>query len=757
MKQESSLAHNESYFAKGCMKAAMAMLFLILLFLFIHGFSVMDQADFVAANVTTRWQYVAVFVAFAFVCMLFYLLWNVLGLFGKRQLGVLTWILFVGMLAVQCAFLLYFRSMYLWDEAFVVGGANSLIETGRVSQDAFYYLSIYPNQHPFVVVTSGLLWIGRRLSLSKAGQYLLLNAAGTICLDTAVVFVLKCQTYLLRSADPLMRARKRCFLLLLICLNPFVYVFAAYYYTISLSLPFFMCGMFFSLKVLGGNRRYVLPAGILFGMGYALRPTTVIPVAACVLTGFVVSLFKKDARRFGHSCLLLSVSLLTGFLLCQGSQRLVGIDTTDTAFPTSHWLMMSLTSPGNHNEEDEAFTASFVTKEEKRQAVSRRLVNKLRQLGIRGYAHLAVDKLTYTWESGSHAYGFYTGNTLRTGGFYRWVYGNRRDALALYGQGYYLFLLSCMLCVICRFWVREPAAELQKLTCPLFFFLLTILGGILFYILWETGTQYSLVFFPLFFLTASFAYGTGHAFGEIGSVRLYKMQDGRRESLRSLLHGNAAGHRELPIVMVLMAAVFALFTLWMWKERPAFTARAYMRDETRLLQVLANTPHELGDGEVLLQEFEVDRPFDKMIFQYRNFSKEGENDSVYQVVLRSSSILWEDTIIAKEEVQNAAFVKKFELLPAGRYELLIRKTDGSADNNLSFVTYRMGGYDAYTNGDLLLNGQKLEQDLMMGLYQTSTSAYATLTGYCGFWLVCFVCFLFWEICCILMGKCDIKE
>lgn len=760
MKQSDHTVFGESFFVKGCMKAAMTVLFACLLILFVHGFSVMDQADFADAFLAAKWKKTAIFLAFSFVCMLLFLIRRVLGILGKRQLNLLSVLLFLGMTVCQCAFLLYFRSMYLWDEAFIVGGATSLAGTGSIAQDAYYYLSVYPNQHPFVVVTAALLALAGKLSLQKAGQYLLLNLAGTFCLDVAIVFLVKCQTYLYRSFDKRIQAEKRCYLLCLICLNPFVYVFAAYYYTIPLSLPFFMGGIYYALKVLSGNRRYALFSGLLFGIGYAVRPTTVIPVIACVLTGVFVALFRKEAGRFGYSVMIAVVSLAAGLFLLKGAQHLVGIDTTDTAFPATHWLMMSLTSPGNHNEEDEAFTAGFATKEEKKQAVSARLAQKLGNLGVRGYVHLLKDKFFYTWESGNHAYGFYTGNTLRTGWIYRWVYGSRRDVFALYGQGYYLFLLAGMLCVIWRFFIRQPDALSQRLVCPLFFFLLTILGGILFYLLWETGTQYALVFFPLFFLTASFAGGVGSGFGEKMASDVGK-PDGMEpaatgapvENTVSCLPGQG---RKMPLYMVLGGLVFAVFTVWMWKQRTVFTAQPYDQSETRVLQILANTPYELKDGDVLVQQLKADRPFNKMIFQYRNFMTDRVNDSVYEVTLRGGRVCFKEQIVAEGQPLNGAFIKEFEQLMPGLYELEIKKCKGSSLSSLSFVTYQMDGYDAYTNGKLLLSGKPLENDMMIGLYQTSQGTYTTMTGYCGFWLVCFVCFLFWEICCILMGKCGIK-
>ena len=186
-------------FTGGCMKAVAAVLLCILFYLFCHGFFVTDQADFVQGNLGEFSRVGAVFIAFSFVGSLFVLLKKGLLLLSEKQLKITMIVAFLGMAILQSICICSFRSMYLWDGAFVVGGANSLLETGEISQDAFYYLSVYKNQHPFVVVTSFFLWVGKRMSLSTGGQYLLLNFVNLISMDIAIFFFVKMAGYLLRN------------------------------------------------------------------------------------------------------------------------------------------------------------------------------------------------------------------------------------------------------------------------------------------------------------------------------------------------------------------------------------------------------------------------------------------------------------------------------------------------------------------------------------------------------------------------------
>lgn len=720
----------------GCLKAAAVMLSAFLVFLFFHGFTVSDQMDYMQEALGRRGGMIVVFFAFCFVCMLFYGAKNVLLLFKESQLKLLACLLLGCMVVLQLVFVFYFKSMYLWDGAFVIGAANSLVETGSIAEEAFYYLSVYKNQHPFVVFTAGLLFLGKKFGISSTGLYLLLNVINVICIDTAIFFLLKLQGIWLMKHTTKEQLRRKVWLLLLFVLNPFVYVFAAYYYTITLSLPFFMAGCCCAFKVICGNKRYVVPSGILFGAGFALRATTIIPGLAFFLVAGLLALIKRDGKRLLQATLVFVITIVSGSLLMFGAERVVGIDTTNTAFPTTHWIMMSLTSPGCHNEEDEAFTASFATKEEKEKAVDARLRQKLKELGIGGYAKLVVDKIKYTWESGNHSYAFFTGNAQRTDGAYEWIYGSKKELLAAYGQGYYLFLLFFMIVSIVKF-VRQKADDKIFLHMAMQGMLyVTLLGGFLFYILWETGTQYSLVFFPLFFVVAAEgSYGKSEWLEKID----YKI-------------GGKAKVKGTFAYALLCILVFVFFTAFMYTNRHAFIGQIKEKEQTVVLQLLANAPMELTDHEELIQKINATKSFDKLIFQFRNFVSDRENDSVYKVKLvdtKSGKSVFEEEIKAKDQPVNGAFAHTFAKQKAGTYELKIRKIAGAAENNLSFVTYQMGGYDAYQEGQFLINEQPQERDLMFGIYQTVQNSHMTVFSFCILWLVCFLIFLFFEFCCIL--------
>lgn len=720
----------------GCLKAVAVMLSAFLLFLFLHGFMVSDQMDYMREAFGKKGCMLAVFFAFAFVCMFFYCVKNVLFIFKERQLKLLTFVLFGSMMLIQLVFVFYFRSMYLWDGAFIIGAADTLSETGSIAKEAVYYLSVYKNQHPFAVLTAGLLWLGKRFTLSDSELYLFLNIVNVVCIDATIFFLLKMQGVLLKKYTKMEQLRRKVWLLLLFVFNPFVYVFAAYYYTITLSLPFVAAGCYFAFKVICGNKKCVIPCGILWGIGFSLRATTIIPAIAFMAVTGLLSLIKKDGKRLIQAFLVFILTVFVGSMLCRGAEKIVGIDTTNTAFPTTHWIMMSLTAPGCHNAEDEAFTASFETKEEKAAAVEERMVQKLKELGVSGYAKLVLDKVKYTWESGNHSYAFFTGNAQRTDGAYEWIYGGKKEVLSAYGQGYYLFLLFFMLVSIVKF-IRRKTQETTLIHTAMYGMLfMTLLGGLLFYILWETGTQYSLVFFPFFFVAA--------ADGSYGKSRWLKKIDYQ-------IRGNTKLKAVYGYAFIGLL-IFCGFTAFLYRYKGVFVGQTREAEQTVLLQILANEPLEIKEEELLIQEIKATRSFDKLVFQFRNLVQEDENDSVYAVSLvesKSGNVVFEEEIKALRQPVNGAFIHTFEKQPEGTYQLQIHKTKGKETNNLSFVTYQMGGYDAYAEGKFSINGKEEPRDLMFGIYQTITEPYMSLPAFITLWFAYFLIFLFFQICCIL--------
>ena len=682
---------------KGVAIFVMAFLFVVLFYLFCSGFFNYKDAAFLYSVESPLGIGCLCMLAVLFFVLFYHIAGGILSRCSERTLKIICFCLVFIALSVQFYFLFYVRSYYKWDSGFVIGAAASLAEQGRVADEAFYYMSVYPNQNTFVLITAALVKLGNLLGISVAGRPLLFNLFNMVCLDLSVFLVFP----IMKRIRPNLSGWKLCRILLVLLCNPFLYVGVSYYYTITLSLPLsqgflYLILSFFRKESRGKEAERVngkplvfkmVLAGILLGIGYELRATAIIFAIGVLVTG-VWMLVEGCYKKRSTFILALSVMALTALLAASGmnfwQKDYVGIDTTDTAFPTSHWLMMSLTMPGSHNGEDEAYTASFPTREEKVEAVKIRMKEKLEAMDSGEYLTLIKTKMKNTFGTGMNGYTTFLADALYTDGVFEEVFGSRRDAVVLWHQGYYLFIMLGILLALGGF-IRDTLMGKEIDFC-VFLQALILLGAILFYVLWEASEQYSV---PFMMLMGSLGL-TGYS--DCGSEK-HSAQNRLNQGLSFLAFGAAA----------------FIFVFGIYRFRTV-TEISNPWSHPVAVQILANTSYPVDDGTEMVQNLQLSKPFNRLIIQWRNPARENST-AVYRVSLRerdSGRIVFKEEIRGEGTGYNGAGIYDFErVVPEGEaYELSLEKTGGNPEDDLEFVIYDMYGYQPYPAGSLYLNEKK---------------------------------------------------
>ena len=750
---------------KGSAIVIMAVLFAVLFFLWLHAFDYYSDAGFVYSFAGKAERIFLALLSLAFFCLLYYAAGLLTGHCGKKGMRVIRLVLFLLFIGLQCFFLFYIRSYYKWDSGFVLGAAASLAEQGKVADEAFYYLSVYPNQNAFVCLTALLIKLSNLLGIPVSARPLLLNVVNTVLMDLAILLLLsflknfhKASAFGKRIRTEEEAERILCRERILLFCNPFFYLGTSYYYTITLSLVFVMgfIVLFFknidketaSTKTMTkGNTWNVwirwIAAGILLGIAYEIRATAIIfAVAALIYAVYHMVFFAtKTERGKIAGCIVITALpfLLTVGVLSVSMRSYIGIDTTDTAFPTTHWLMMSLTEPGGHNAEDEAYTASFATKEEKKAAVRERMVQKLHDMGLQGYAKLVKTKICRTFGDGMNGYTTFLADGYGTGEAYDALFGNHKDFTVLWHQGYYLFIMLGILisCIRMIQQLLKPLDSGKGCFLKLLFMLVSLFGAILFYVLWEASEQYSVPFMLIMLF--------------LGLVGMQTADDLRKEAV-----SEAAEKRISQGLMYGSLGAALLLGIWSICRYRTFTVTPVEQSRTAAVQIMANEPYEVKDGETLIQDLTLHGSFNHFVMQWRN-PLGADNDSVYEVTLKSrdgSHIYMQEQITASQSDYNGAGIYDFETVkPAIASCIEIRKISGSAECNLQFVLYDMYGYTPYPGGDLrLANGAgetKLQASLLFLLTNELQAPYITSAKYIFFMTCLFLYFLFMGICCKL--------
>lgn len=744
---------------------------LLLVFLavvMVQSLTAWPDAEFLTKTQSKEMRALLVMAMTVFLFLLFWGIRYVLEKAGQKILRLICIIAPCIIVAGQLVFLLYYRSLYMWDSAYIVGGASALLEEGAVAKEAFYYYSVYPNQNAFAVLTEGILWLARLLGLSGGDSLLLCNVINMIALDLSIVFGL----LLWHRYKPDFSGENWAFLWIVLMFQPFFYIGVSYYYTITLSLPFMMAFLYLVFVLFAprevereytyehikdhGTIRHIIwvvslsvLAGICFAIGFLIRATMIIPFIAAVFCAVLAPRFKEavvvDKKR-GRKILISLIITVCGVLVILGAkhcmEKEIGIDTTDTAFPATHWVMMSLTSPGCHNEEDEAYTAGFPTAGEKRDAVFERMKEKLTDLGGTGYFLLVLDKIRNTWASGANSYVLFMENCLRMDGIYPYLFGNHKDFMILYQQGmHFLVLLGIVLSVLCQFGKKDnPERES-------FLLQLVLLGGFLFYVLWETSGQYSLPFFIIMLLLSMDGYERAAEKREETSLTVQFMQDQSRQLIKQKERVfykimAACGGICLVIVFVFFVKNTALFT----RQTDSYKAPA-------VNQLIANTETDYAGEDTISQSFRTKNSFNELIFQWRNPLGE-ENSAQYEITLSDSEghVYWTKELAGKNQGYAGAFLYDFDTIQPQKeqeFVLSLTKTGGEEDDYLQFVTYSCGSYDPYPFGSLTIAGKEQSGDLLLQASLVEDKSYTTTARYVIFAGVCMSIFLFFEICCIL--------
>ena len=398
-------------------------------------------------------------------------------------------VVLMGFLVLCQVFFLLFIShpMAISDPARVQNEALMMVQRqhGQMNmQDA--YFQRYPNNHFIVVLFYYFYKILFFFGIQKVWiPTVLLNMAA---IDAGIYFSW-------RIAGRWKGVSVANLLLCLFILCPTTYVWLTTVYTNTISFPFVMGILWLCLKLQRESRNTVMWSGLgaVMAVGYWVRPTTIIPIIAVILY-FGVGILQKEKGNDRRKQILRPLIAVAVFICCfAGCRSLVNCHMDRSRltgeFPIMHWIMMGLNTGtfGEFSREDEAYTMSFATKAEKRDADIKKIRERVTELGMTGIAYQAAAKMFGVWAlSDDDCFGKaeYASDFP---GWYRYFMGKDNTWYLLFMQGFrvltFLFLL----------W--SVAGQMRQRKCDEAFVLsLTFLGAVLFFILWEANRKYNVCF-----------------------------------------------------------------------------------------------------------------------------------------------------------------------------------------------------------------------------------------------------------------------
>lgn len=614
----------------------------------------------------------------------------------KKQLILTIFIAAVGVF-LQYALMLRIQPVIRYDHLRVFDGALEIINTGELSlTDKNGYFGSYPFNISIAVFQSVILRIVKFIGIPERYFLLSLQCVYLFLIDLGIFFSWK----IVRMLHSLKNAT----LFALLCAaNPILYVCAAGCYTTTLMLPLLMAAVYCILLFLRETdfrKKCLLGFFIGFSIAFGSRLRATVLIAGIAFGIYLLVREKAEiAVRFTKKqTAILTVSVLLGGLLSFGGftafqNTYIHGDYTDTQMPPIYYLMFAVNpeSRGSYSESDFELISQYPTLKEKEEASLEILKERLTDYGISGTLSLTVHKLANTWSDGIEDYRDFLITSRNYGTLHSYIAGAHKDFFALYAHMYHTAIMA-MFCLAVIF-------ALGRRCDSYYLVFLTLLGGMVFHILWESFYVYSFGFSMLLVIPAS--------------ESICRISQKRHTSLIAAVLGLIS----LTGLVVLMTPII----------------KEMKQSSYKHLDYAVSQDMSLGDckplmeGEVITQTFRSDLPFNRLGCKvYNDFGS--ENSSLYHMELLSSdgTVLAGFDFSGAEAENGGYYYLSFDpIVPNGPETYQIRLTALSADENacLMFGYYNTHQYDIYSDGFMTgLNSDK-RSDLAFQVFYTDTTSF----------------------------------
>lgn len=661
---------------------------------------------------------------------------------SQKMLLICSGILFAVMAAIFLFLIVSFRIVPINDSHSIMDQALSMARSGEkpMGTDGVYstYFSKYSNNYLLALIFRSIYLALDRMGITDMYTPLLLLNMLCLLAGALLTWLIARKVYGLKAAVKT---------LLLFTLNPVYYLSVFWVYTNTLSVPFMMAVIYLGICLYSAKHtlsRCVY--GVLFGvstaLGYLIRPTSVIPViafAVCFLCFLINRRASGTTRRAAspqdspsngalHMARntsfqilqwagIFAASLLAAGIVYLGANRLCDSyfhSVSDGNYPVTHWLMMGSHGDGLYQLDDDRFTLSFGTAEEKKQATLEKTKENYKELGALGTISLMVRKIVIAWSDQYYNLAMRMKQPMRYHPLYAWLVAENSDIFRLYCHSFWLtaVLLSINCCI----------RQLRRKRIPTvtFLLLLSLFGSILFYCFWEVKPAYSMPFLPLFFLLA-----------QEGSNGL---PDGWQKLPAP---GNRPAVQWIRKICCLLAVLCLAYSISLFHsmttEKIEHNNYSIHCDGKSWLKTLS-----LEDGGTMVQEFHPNAAFNEItLLATATDSEDGQNNCRYHISLAdgTGNLVYEKMVGADDIPRSQALVLQMNPQPAAKgsgYRLIISNAGGTK-GSISFRTRKGICLDTY-DGQFTINGTLQGTDLYLRVCNRFWAPYCSkLTAFC----ICF--------------------
>lgn len=420
---------------------------------------------------------------------------------GKKKLANMsnksTWMFYiiitVIMMIGQVVIGYLVRTNPSWDLGLVIQGAQEIVQNGHATVASGYYVQA-PNN---IFITLLIAFF-----LNFFGLFGISNV-NIITLITNIIFIQLAVLLLFKITKKVYGNFSACFVLILMFLFLPIYPYSTIMYTdtTSMFLPLAFLYLALKIKECKSTKQLIIfsvVVGVLCFLSFNLKVTALIVLIAF----FINELIQGKVKQMATVC----VCALCSFIVLQScfityikKSNVIGIEYELTQqIPFTHFIMMGMYDTGAFSSEEWQFTLGLPDYETRKKEHLKVIKRRLENYRTQGYIRFLNKKVTgQTWGTGTYDFetilnSYAIDNNiahkflLRNGDYYKYVF--------YYCQIFHFTMLFFILISIFKSiknGQENDVANIGKMS---------ILGLLIFLLLWETRSRYMLNFIPIYLL-----------------------------------------------------------------------------------------------------------------------------------------------------------------------------------------------------------------------------------------------------------------
>lgn len=614
---------------------------------------------------------------------------------NDKYINIITAILCISFFMALCIFGNKFSIIPSYDLSHIQRELMLMIENGKEITNVGYFAK-YANQVPLTIILYYVYRLGTLLHFGNLKMF-------AIIINSLFIMITALFTYL--SVKKLSNKRYALMTLLFFVINPIFYMYASYFYTDTLCMPFAAIAIY--LFIISKDRKKIgsvlslLLSGFLLAVGFKIRV-----VVAILLIGIILTLWLNNEKL--KSIVKTSACLVVGFMIGIVSYNLITLDfkipKDDTLeFPVYHWVMMGLNDErtGRYNENDHTYTKSQSTYEEKKKADLKLIKERIKDLGLFGHISLFARKININWSNGAYRYLDKMANVDEFSVGYEYIGGNN-IIFTLYA------MQICKGLVLVLFTYLVFLELTNKKNKDIRFIIVSLFGAFLFYSLWEVQARYSLSFLP--WLMILFPFGIKSVEDNIINKEFFQIKF----------------KRVVSFFVIILTVLLLGFNFYKYAIKESY----YYDTRVNQVKTRSTVVTNLSD-KVVEQSFKTDRKFNNISLKF--IKKDINTLSSYQFTLydKDKSVLYQE-IFTSDDVEDNKF-KSFsfdsiELDKEEEYIISVAALDESEDT-IGLESYAYVPYKVYSKGNLLVNGEDTGASLTFKVQEKIKRSYTSITSY----------------------------